>query len=143
MPVTHGYTFNGKRPSEYGTWQAMKSRCTNPKVPSYKHYGGRGIKVCARWLNSFESFLEDMGPRPKGLSIDRIDTDGNYEPGNCEWTTQKRQQRNRRDNIYLTLDGVTRLLAEWAEDLGLRAGVLRSRVCEGWSDERTLRTKTV
>jgi hypothetical protein len=74
----------------------MKARCTNPKSPKFRYYGGRGITVCDRWSTSFEAFLADMGDRPPGKSIDRINNDGNYEPGNCRWATQSEQVRNRR-----------------------------------------------
>ena len=83
---------NGKRvaTSEYRSWQMMKNRCTNPRARDYAHYGGRGIKVCERWLNSFDAFLEDMGRRPTPKhSIERIDNDGHYEPGNCRWLHEK------------------------------------------------------
>jgi len=91
---------HGKSDSlEYKIWQAMKNRCTNKNVDSYVNYGGRGIKVCERWLNSFENFYADMGPRPgKEYSIDRINNDDNYEPNNCRWATKKEQQNNRRNS---------------------------------------------
>lgn len=91
--ATRGY---GKTP-EYESWTCMKNRCFNPKRKSFKDYGGRGIRVCARWLNSFENFLADMGRRPgPGYSIDRKNNDGDYEPGNCRWATSEEQNNNRR-----------------------------------------------
>ena len=84
------------RTPEYAAWRGMKSRCLNPNRPNYADYGGRGIAVCDRWLESFENFLADMGPRPAGMSLDRIDVNGNYEPGNCRWLDATTQQYNKR-----------------------------------------------
>lgn len=81
---------------EYKSWQSMKERCSNPKNIKWDLYGGRGIIVCDRWLNSFQNFFDDMGPRVEGTTLDRIDNDGNYEPSNCRWTTIEEQNRNRK-----------------------------------------------
>ena len=97
----HGYFGKGKiKLSEYNSWINMKDRCYNPNYESYQHYGGRGIIVCEKWINSFEDFLNDMGMKPgKGYSVDRIDTNGNYELDNCKWSTQKEQCNNKRNNL--------------------------------------------
>lgn len=93
--TTHGHARRGRQSDTYRCWAAMLRRCFNSNVKDFPNYGGRGITVCDRWL-SFENFLADMGERPKGLSIDRVDCDGNYEPGNCRWATPKEQAANRR-----------------------------------------------
>ena len=99
-PITHGQTRRGKHHPLYKVWAEMRRRCNDARRPKYKDYGGRGIRVCERWegVEGFANFLADMGERPKGLTLDRIDNDGHYEPGNCRWATATEQRRNRRDS---------------------------------------------
>src|SRR4051812_7666791 len=92
----HGEAYGEKRTREYQTWLDMKSRCYNPACRTFKYYGARGIEVCERWRDSYTTFLADMGRRPPGLSLDRIDNDGHYEPSNCRWATRSEQRRNQR-----------------------------------------------
>lgn len=115
----------------------MKSRCNpNNKGKTIKDYAARGISVCERWANSFEAFLEDMGPPPSNdHSIDRIDNNGNYEPGNCRWATRKEQARNRRSSHLVEVDGVTATAAEWAERLNVPYGEFKARIRNGLTGE--------
>lgn len=113
---------------EYTTYVSMKGRCNNPKVYCYKHYGGKGIKVCERWLESFENFYEDMGPRPEGTTLDRKDSNGDYEPSNCRWATWEEQQSNRSSNVHLEYGGVIDTLAGWAKRTGLNPATIGYRV---------------
>lgn len=99
----------------WNSWAAMLSRCTYEKHPAYHRYGGRGILVCDRWKR-FENFIDDMGPRPDGMQLDRIDNSGNYEPGNCRWVTPSQNIRNKSDVAQLTAFGETKSLPDWAED---------------------------
>ena len=111
----------------YNTWKSMKGRCLNPNAHGYSDYGGRGISICIRWL-SFEAFLQDMGHPPAGMSIDRIDNNGNYEPGNCRWATAGEQRRNNRFIRLLTFDGKTMCMGDWAVAIGISGTALSKRL---------------
>ena len=125
---------------EHRIWKNMRRRCNAPTCRIYKHYGGRGIRVCERW-DSFENFLADMGDAPsRDYSLERKDPDGHYCPENCIWIPKRKQSRNRRDTIRLTLNGETRALVEWSEHLGVSYNALRARHARGWDDERILVT---
>ncbi len=124
----------------YNTWLGLNKRCNNKNDPKYKNYGGRGIKVCKRWLHSFPNFLSDMGERPNGLTLDRIDNDGNYEKSNCRWATSTQQKRNTRTTINLTFNGKTQCLFVWARECHLDYNCLYARLKRGWSVEKTLTT---
>lgn len=126
--------------STYTIWAGMIQRCHNANAKTYPFYGGRGIKVCYEWRNSFEAFFKDMGERPKGKSLDRINNDGNYEPSNCRWATNKQQKRNRRTTTMLTFNGETLALPDWAEKLGIKRKILERRVRDGWPIEKALST---
>lgn len=103
----HGHSVGEKPSTTYNSWAAMKQRCYDPKRSNYAYYGGRGIKVCDQWINSFDQFLADMGERPEGKTLDRIDVNGNYEPSNCRWVTAKEQTSNRRgDNCNTPVEGL-------------------------------------
>lgn len=118
--------------TEYMSWSSMIQRCTNPNNTGYASYGGRSIKVCTRWLNSFASFYADMGDKPDdGLSIDRIDNNGNYEPGNCRWATSEQQHNNTRSNRFITYDGETLTLAQWARKLNRPRATIRHSLDKG------------
>lgn len=135
--TTHGKS----RTKEHRVWQNMIYRCHTKTSRQYADYGGRGIKVCARWRKSFSAFLEDMGPAPSPKhSLDRLDNDKGYGPGNCRWATPKEQQNNRRANRPLEYKGEKRNLCEWAERFGLDKATLHGRLRRGWSVARSLET---
>lgn len=123
--------------SEYDTWRQMIIRCTDPSCRQYKDYGARGIRVSPGW-NDFQTFLDDMGPRPPGCQLDRVDNDGDYRPGNCRWVPPIVNVHNSTRVRILKYDGLSLPVAEWARRLGVDASVLYSRLRYGWSVERTL-----
>lgn len=135
---THGLT---KTP-EYKTWSAMKERCYKEDSCNYFNYGGRGIKVCDRWLESFENFLADMGFRPgPEFSLDREDNDGHYEPGNCRWATIETQSNNRRTNEYYEFEGEQLTLSQIARKLKMSRATLEARIKRGMSPEEAFTRK--
>ena len=122
---------------EYRIWDSMVRRCHNPKHQAFKDYGGRGITVCASW-RKFENFFQDMGRAPPGMWLDRINNNGNYEPGNCRWATPTQQGRNKRTNRLLTVGDVTATVPEWAERSGLKRTTIKERLRRGWSPLRAV-----
>jgi hypothetical protein len=126
----------------YAAWATMLKRCDNEKYARYNDYGGRGIKVCDRWY-TFENFFADMGDRPEGKTLDREDNNGNYEPGNCKWSTLQEQCSNKRNNVVITFQGRTLILAQWSREIGIPASAIKRRIFRyGWDIKRALTTKT-
>lgn len=139
MPRRHGYFGT----PTYRCWGHMVGRCTCPTDQQYSEYGGRGITVCNEWvgIGGFERFLAHVGLRPgPEYSIDRIDNLGGYHPGNVRWATADIQARNRRNNIPITVDGITKCVAEWAIDLGVDAKAIYARLKYGWPGEAAVTT---
>lgn len=132
-------TTHGKSDTRtYNTWKMMLKRCNKSTWKAYKHYGGRGIKVCERW-SSFENFYADMGDRPEGMTLDRIDVNGNYEPSNCRWATWQEQMNNRRDNRRLKIDGRSVTVTEAGRLTGISSATIRNRLINGASDEEAIK----
>lgn len=125
---------------EYESWSAMRNRCLNKNADNYSRYGGRGILVCDRWLESFSNFYSDMGPRPSGTSLGRIDNDGNYCPENCKWESCFHQSRNKSNNVKITLNGMTKCMSDWDRFLGFRVGTILDRTRRGWDLMKALST---
>lgn len=125
-------------------YTSMKQRCYNKKARTYPNYGGRGIKICDEWLESFATFAvwSVLNGYEQGLSIDRIDNDGDYSPENCRWVTQKIQGNNQRTNRLITYNGKTQTMAEWADEIDINYACLESRINRlGWSIEKALTTE--
>ena len=132
---------SGGKSKSYQTWKGMRARCYNPNDEFYKNYGGRGIKICARWLESFAYFFADMGEPLKGCSLERKDNDGDYSPENCVWADMKTQARNRRGNTVLTYKGKTCTMTEHCEDAKINCYTVFDRYNKlGWTLEKALTT---
>lgn len=126
---------------EFKTWTAMFKRCYNPKEISYKNYGGRGIKICKRWSgkNGFNNFYQDMGKKPSPKhTIDRLDNNKNYCKANCKWSTMREQSFNRRNSVFITFNGRTQCLSEWAIEMNIPYATLASRISKNWTLEKAL-----
>lgn len=140
MTITHRLS----KHELYPVWLGMKQRCNDPAHISYRNYGGKGIKVCKEWSESFVAFLQDMGERPgKGYSIERIDSSKDYEPGNCKWATRLEQNENKVNNKYITFDGQTKTVKAWSKEIGIHYRTLMKRYDYGWDVEKMLTTPAV
>jgi len=136
--ITHGLTHS----AEYMAWCKIKERCSSPANKSYHSYGGRGITVCPEWEHNFQQFYADMGPRPSSqYSVDRINNDGPYAPGNCRWATRHQQMRNTTRNRWLTHpDGRRMIMADWIKALKCSKKAILYRLNHGWTEDRALTT---
>lgn len=135
----HGQARPGARGPTYRSWECMKARCNNPNDPSYRQYGGRGIAVCSQWQASFASFLADMGERPKGTSLDRIDVSRGYEPSNCRWADGKTQASNKTNNRMVEFDGQAFNIRQLSEYTGVPYQRLHERIVRrGWDVARAV-----
>ena len=130
---THGLSKSNSL--EYRSWKDMRMRCRNHNDTDWDNYGGRGIAICERW-EDFSAFLADMGPRPRGYTLDRIDSNGNYEPSNCRWATAKTQANNKRSNVYIVIGGEKRTAQEWSDHYGLNRETVLWRLKQGWPMKR-------
>jgi hypothetical protein len=128
---------------EYNIWVSMRQRCNNPKNDQFSLYGGRGIKVCERWQKSFEHFLQDMGPKPDRMSLERVDNEQGYSPANCRWASAAEQSRNNRRTHFLSFNGETLPLVDWAKRLGIHHQTLRNRLKRGWPLQEALQIRRI
>lgn len=136
--ATHGHARKGCINRTYSIYRDMITRCTNKNYKEFHLYGGRGITICDRWMQGYEYFLADMGERPDGLSIDRIDVNNGYSPDNCKWATNHEQANNKRNSAYIEYMGKKQTIAQWAEDIGIKAGTIYKRIYNGYTPEQAL-----
>lgn len=128
---------------EYRIWTNMKTRCLNSKNEAFPQYGGRGIKICHEWVNDFGAFLRDMGPCPKGMTLERLENNNGYDPGNCAWRSYQDQQNNRRDNVLIQWQGRTQTASQWSRETGVPAKSIRYRLRVGMALELVLGPRTL
>ena len=121
--------------AEYSMWCAIKARCFNPKNKAFRYYGGRGITMCEEWRNDFPAFLAYVGRRPNGMTLDRIDNNRNYEPGNVRWAALMDQLSNRSNTHLIEYNGEKMMVSQWAKKLGMNHRTLKARIQRGWSIE--------
>lgn len=133
----HAQRLYGKTSPEYHSWLHMRARCLNHRSPAFPRYGGRGIQICERW-SSFELFLEDMGPRPADTTLDRIDNNGNYEPGNCRWGSRTQQANNTSRTRFIEFMDERLSVRDWSDRTGLKVATIHTRLRFGWTPERIL-----
>jgi hypothetical protein len=130
------YVDGRSKTKEYVVYSSIIRRCENPNQIGYKHYGARGIKMCPKWRSSFPEFLKDIGKIPfKGAEIERNDVNGDYEPGNCRWATQKEQANNKRSNHFVSVGSERLTLQQWSEKTGVNAATIRHRLKAGWTSK--------
>jgi len=134
---------NSRRHPLFNIWKAMIQRCENPKHTFFGEYGGRGISICRRWRDDFTAFVADVGSRPAGTTLDRIDNDKGYEPGNTRWATQREQMNNRRANVRIDWRGQSLTIAQAAETAGLETATLAFRMKAGWDIDRAMTTPSL
>jgi hypothetical protein len=131
--TVHGGVAGYVESKEYTAWKHMNHRCTNVRDPEWPNYGGRGIRVCAAWASDFGAFLSDVGHAPRGHSLDRINNDGHYEPGNVRWATSSQQSGNTRRNVIVDMGGMRECVEHAAKRIGVPPTTVRSRLRRGWS----------
>ncbi len=124
----------------YSRWKSMRQRCIDKNAENYKYYGGRGITICQQWLDSFSTFLEDMGECPIGMTLERLNSEIGYRPDNCIWAEMAVQNKNRSACVPLTFNGRTMNVTDWAHEVGMSPNALLQRLYLGWSIERALTT---
>ena len=134
--TTHGCATSGKQTTEYVRWTNMKCRCGNKNHKQFSHYGGRGITICEQWINSFPTFLADMGLCPSGMQLERVNNNEGYNPTNCKWATHAENNRNKRNNIMVTIKGETKCVSDWCKIFNVTRTAVQHRIKKGWDKDK-------